>query len=165
MSELVIRLARPDEYDRVGELTVTAYRALPNDHLVEDYDRQIVDVASRAAIDDVLVAVDADGTVLGACTFVHDPASPWMEWSHPGEVQLRLLAVDPHAQGRGVGEALVRDVIARARALGRPMILHTTQDMTVAQRLYERLGFRRVAERDENEVLEGFEFRAYRYDV
>jgi ribosomal protein S18 acetylase RimI-like enzyme len=114
----------------------------------------------------VLVAVDASSDeVLGACTFVHDPASPWMEWTEPGEVELRLVAVDPAAQGRGIGEALVRDCMARARALGRPMVLHTTQDMTTAQRIYERLGFRRVPERDENDVVPGFEFRAYRYDV
>ena len=165
MSDIVVRAARPDEYGRIGTLTIDAYSTLPSDHLVDDYDTQILDVASRAAGAEILVAVDADGRVLGACTFVTDPASPWMEWAEPGEVQLRLLAVDPAARGRGIAQALVEATIDRARALRRPMILHTTQDMHAAQRLYERLGFRRVPERDENDVLPGYEFRAYVLEI
>jgi ribosomal protein S18 acetylase RimI-like enzyme len=158
-----VRVARPDDYARVGELTVAAYRALPGDHLVQGYDEEIMDVEARAHDTEVLVAVDGDGNVLGACTFVTDPSSPWMEWAQPGEVQLRLLAVDPCAARRGVGHALVEAVIERATTLRRPIILHSTQHMTAAQRLYEQFGFVRVPERDQNDVIPGYEFRAFRW--
>jgi GNAT superfamily N-acetyltransferase len=164
VADVTVRMARPDEYTRVGELTVAAYRALPGNHLVQGYDEQIMDVSSRAQDADVLVAVDGEGEVLGACTFVTDPSSPWMQWAEPDEVQLRLLAVDPAAAGRGIGRALLEAVIERATALRRPIILHSTQYMTTAQRLYSHFGFVRLPSRNENEVIPGYEFRAFRWE-
>ncbi len=163
MTDLVVRRARPDEYERVGALTIAAYKTLERDHLEDGYDEQILDVDGRAASAEVLVAVDHDGTIVGACTFVSDPASPWMEWTKPDETQLRLLAVDASARGRGVGQALVEACIARTRALGRPLLLHTTQYMPAASRLYERLGFVRRPDRDVA-GYEPYEFRAYRFE-
>jgi ribosomal protein S18 acetylase RimI-like enzyme len=164
MSDVVVRPAQPDEYARVAALTVSAYKTLERDHLEDGYEAEIRDVAGRAETAEVLVAVDDTGRVLGACTFVTDPTSPWMEWAEPEETQLRLLAVDPDTRGRGVGQALVEACLDRTQALGRPMVLHTTQFMDVAPRLYERMGFRRVPERDVP-GYEPYEFRAYRYDV
>jgi ribosomal protein S18 acetylase RimI-like enzyme len=164
MTDVVVREARPAEYARVGELTIAAYKTLERDHLEDGYAEQILDVAGRAASALVLVAVDDDGSLLGACTFVADPSSPWMEWTGPDETELRLLAVDASARGRGVGQALVEACIERTRALGRPMLLHTTQFMDAAPRLYERVGFRRAPERDV-EGYEPYEFRAYRLDA
>jgi ribosomal protein S18 acetylase RimI-like enzyme len=163
MTDVTVRTARPNEYERVGDLTVDAYRALPGDHLSDGYEAQIRDVATRAQTTDVLVAVDVDGKLLGACTFVSEPASPWMEWTEPNEVELRLLAVDPAARGLGVGQLLLDAVLERVRALDRPLVLHSTQHMTAAQHLYVRNGFVRTPERDENDVLPGYEFRAYRF--
>jgi GNAT superfamily N-acetyltransferase len=163
VSDFLVRVARPEEYARVGELTIAAYKTLERDHLEDGYEQQILDVAGRAASAEVLVAVDGEGRVLGACTFVTDAASPWMEWTEPDETELRLLAVDALARGRGVGQALVEACIERTRALGRPMMLHTTQFMDAAPRLYERVGFRRAPERDVP-GYEPYEFRAYRFD-
>ena len=163
MTDLVVRRARPDEYEHVGALTIAAYQTLERDHLEDGYAGQILDVAGRAESTEVLVAVDHDGTIVGACTFVSDPTSPWMEWTNADETELRLLAVDASARGRGVGQALVEACIARARALGRPLMLHTTQFMPAASRLYERLGFARLPERDVP-GFEPYEFRACRFD-
>ena len=80
---LEIRGARPDEYTRVGELTIAAYRALPVDHLFGGYNDEILDVATRAKAADVLVAVD-DAGVLGSVTLVTEPDSPWLEWTRAG---------------------------------------------------------------------------------
>jgi ribosomal protein S18 acetylase RimI-like enzyme len=64
------------------------------------------------------------------------------------EAAFRMLAVDPGARGQGVGEALVRTCLDRARAAGRArMVLSTGELMTAAHRLYERLGFQRLPER------------------
>jgi predicted N-acetyltransferase YhbS len=143
-----IRVARPEEYERVGKLTIEAYQTLPIDHLWGGYEADILDVAGRAAAADVLVAID-DGEIVGAVTFVSDPSSHWLEWSEPGEVQFRLLSVDPGVRGRGIGEALVRECITRAD--GRPLIIHTTRWMEAAQRMYARLGFVRRPDRDVDE--------------
>ena len=163
--DLTIRAATPAEYTRVGELTVAAYAALPVDHLWGGYDDEIRDVASRVEAAEVLVA-ELDGEVVGAVTYASDPDSPWLEWSEPGEAQIRLLAVDGSVQGRGIGEALVRACIDRAREQGLTIILHTTNHMPAAQRLYPRMGFTRRADRDvhEFEAEHDMTFLAFTFD-
>ncbi len=143
-----IRPATPDEYEAVGDLTVAAYDALG--HMVEDvgYDAQLRDVAGRVAAGDVVLVAVEDGRLLGGVTYVRDSASPSAEFER-GEVGIRMLAVDPAAQGRGVGTALSLACIELARADGGSRIaLHSTPWMTTAHRMYERLGFRRAPERD-----------------
>jgi len=160
-----VRSARPDEYERVGDITIAAYERLEVDHLFDGYDAEIRNTVGRAERADVLVAVDSDDTVLGAVTFVSDPDSPWLEWNEPDEVQFRLLAVDPAVQGRGIGELLARECIERARALGAPLLVHTTQWMHGAHRLYPRIGLRRAPERDVHDVYQGWTFQAYALDA
>ena len=60
-----------------------------------------------------------------------------------------MLAVDPAAQGRGVGRALVLACIDRARADRRSrLVLLTRPLMRSAHGLYTGLGFRRAPARD-----------------
>jgi ribosomal protein S18 acetylase RimI-like enzyme len=148
MGDVEIRPPRPEEYAAAGEVTVQAYDV--DGHLADDvgYGARLRDVASRAEQADVFVAVDAAGDVLGTVTVVQ-PGSPYAEISRPGELEFRMLAVAPSARGRGVGEALTRAVLDRARALGlRKVVLSSLDGMHSAHRLYERLGFARLAERD-----------------
>jgi GNAT superfamily N-acetyltransferase len=62
---------------------------------------------------------------------------------------VRLLAVAPEARGQGIGIALMKECIRRARRLGAVCLnLHTTDMMQVAMRMYERMGFVRAPELD-----------------
>jgi GNAT superfamily N-acetyltransferase len=144
---VAIRVARPGDYARVGELTLAAYRGLEVDHLWGGYDDEILDTQQRADAAEVLVA-EVDGRVVGSVTYVADSASPWSEWTHPGEAQFRLLAVDPAARRSGAGRALIEACIDRARASGQSLVIHTTPWMPNARRLYDQLGFVRWPERD-----------------
>jgi ribosomal protein S18 acetylase RimI-like enzyme len=143
---LQIRVAHADEYDRVADILTGAYAPSglrPGD----DYWENLRDVTGRAATAEVWVAVDGR-TVLGTVTWP-PPGSPEREVAGDGEAELRMLAVDPGAQGRGIGRALVEAVVERARAQGlRRVVLSTAPWSTAAHRLYERLGFVRVPERD-----------------
>ena len=148
MGDVEIRPPRPEEYAAAGEVTVQAYEA--DGHLADDvgYDGTLRDVARRVEEAEVLVAVDRAGEVVGTVTVVH-PGSGYAEVSRPGELEFRMLAVAPSARGRGVGEALVMAVFERARARGlRKVVLSSLDRMHSAHRLYERLGFTRLAERD-----------------
>ena len=150
---MAIRLVRPEEHGALGALTVAAYRALLGDDMDAGYAGELADVAGRAALVDVLVDVDGDGRTLGGVTYIAGPG-PMAWFAGAGEAGMRMLAVDPAAQGRGVGARLVAACVDRAVAAGkRRILLHTTAPMTVAHRLYERAGFRRDPAHDE--VLEG----------
>jgi ribosomal protein S18 acetylase RimI-like enzyme len=82
-----------------------------------------------------------------------------------GEAEFRMLGVRPSHRGRGVGTALTRWCIDRARALGRTrLLLCTDRTMTDARRLYEGLGFRRRADLDWTPVP-GVQLLAYELDL
>jgi ribosomal protein S18 acetylase RimI-like enzyme len=87
--------------------------------------------------------------LVGCVTYVPDEHSPLGEDVRPGEASIRMLAVAPGVQRRGVGRALVKACIGRARAAGKDrLVLHSGAWMTAAHRLYDSLGFERLPERD-----------------
>jgi len=148
-----IREATKEDFDEIARLTVAAYRALDT-WVGDDYAAHLADVAGRAAAGGVTVLVaedDAGGRLLGSVTLTLDEG-PYFEWAHgiDGDCGFRMLAVDPAAQGRGTGPRLVAECIDRARAAGRKrMIIGSTEWMTTAHRMYQRIGFRRVPELDQ----------------
>jgi ribosomal protein S18 acetylase RimI-like enzyme len=145
-ASLTVEPAVPSDFAAVAELTVGVYR---REQLTsEEYTAQLADVAGRAAHSELLVVRDGDGTVLGTVALVLDGDFGQVTEADD-EAAFRMLAVDPAVRGRGVGELLVRTCLDRARAAGkRRMVLSTAPRMTAAHRLYERLGFRRLPERD-----------------
>ena len=161
---LEIRVARPDEYEALGGIVVAAYRDLGALHGDEAYASELRDVATRAGEAVVLAAVEAPtgagagvdaearawaGRLLGCATYVPGAASPWGEELRPGEASIRMLAVDPASQGLGAGTALAAACVELARGDGfRAVMLHSLPTMIGAQRIYTRLGFRNVPERD-----------------
>jgi ribosomal protein S18 acetylase RimI-like enzyme len=112
-----------------------------------------------------LVAVrEADDAVLGATILLH-PGSTFHQVARPGEREFRMLAVHPDARGQGVGEALVRACIHAATAeKAEALVLWTRPTMIAAQRLYDRLGFVRVPERDKEDAR-GFTRLVYRLSL
>lgn len=149
MSSITIRPARPADHPQIALLTVAAYRADWQVTPGHPYERVLADVAGRAGAGELLVATaEPGGKVLGSVLFVL-PGSRYAELSGPGEAEFRMLAVDPSAQGRGIGEALARACLDRATALGcRALVICTRDFAQAAQRLYARLGFVRTPELD-----------------
>jgi ribosomal protein S18 acetylase RimI-like enzyme len=140
-----IRDALPSEHAELGELCVRAYRDVGS--VSDRYAAALRDVAGRARTARVLVATDGPAP-LGCVTLVLDDG-PLRELAGPDEGEFRMLAVDPAAQGRGVGEALVRACVDEVRRAGRErLVISSASDMLAAHRLYERLGFARAPARD-----------------
>ncbi len=143
---MLIRTALPSEREAVGALRVLAY-----DHegllaASPVYARTLRELGWEDG-DEVLVA-EAEGRVVGTVVFV--PWGPRCEIARgPDEAEVRALAVDPSARRIGVGAALVRALVDRARAEGvSRLVLCTRTVMTGAQRLYASHGFVRLPERD-----------------
>jgi GNAT superfamily N-acetyltransferase len=109
---VIIREARPDEYPAIGELRVTAYRALG---LLPEGSEYIDTLRGFGFGTDcaVLVATDETGSALLGTIAI--------EWFEPSselardetEADVRAFAVAPQGQGQGVGRSLLQAVIAR----------------------------------------------------
>ena len=143
-----IRLIEPAEYDRVSALTVAAYTA-DYDDLPDDYLAELAAVEARAVAHQVWVAVDdVTGDILGTMA-TGKPGHPISGLALEGELDYRLLAVDPAARGRGVGKALTEFTYGLARERGlRRVVMNSGENMVGAHRLYFGLGFERVPERE-----------------
>ena len=146
---MILRRAQPEEFLAVGQLTLGAYTA--DGYLVEDtdYAAELVGAAHRAAEAELVVAVDPTShDLLGTVTFCLS-GSHYAEVSQPGEAEFRMLAVAPEARGRGIGHSLARWCVDRAREQGcTAVVLSSLDNMHAAHRLYERMGFTRLPERD-----------------
>ena len=149
---LAIRLATPDEYGTVGRLTEDAYVSSYSE-LSAAYLQSLRDVAARAALGDIWVAVEADA-IVGSVS-VPRPGGKLSEVARDGELDFRQLAVAPTARGRGVGEALTRHVIAlAAERRAERVVMNSGAEMTGAHALYAKLGFRRLYEREQRVEVE-----------
>ena len=146
--DVLVREARESELDEVGAVTAEIYEGLVS----PEYLHVVRDARSRfeAPATKQLVAFD-DGTdgLLGVAVHAA-PGSPWRNVAlDDDEAEIRMLGVRESARGRGVGEALVRACVALCKAAGiARIVLCTELDMKDAQRLYDRLGFTRLPERD-----------------
>ncbi|MDX8145567.1 GNAT family N-acetyltransferase [Lentzea sp. BCCO 10_0061] len=164
MADLIIRPATESDLPAIGSVTFEAYRAEGFVDAHDDYATVLTDAASRFRDAELLVAQDGSGTVLGSVTVVH-PGTPYAEISRQGELEFRMLAVTAAARGRGVGETLVRAVIDKAREAGAThVVLSSSEKMLAAHRLYERLGFTRLPDRDWS-PLPGINLMAYAYGL
>lgn len=73
----------------------------------------------------------------------------WDDETGPGEFYYDSVAVDPSYRGYGIGSALFDAMDRRAAELGFDVVgLLVDLDNPAAERLYERLGFRTVGEKD-----------------
>lgn len=147
--DIVIRPARATDCATVGELTVTAYLDAGFISPEDPYVAHLRDAEDRARQAELLVAADAENDQpLGSVTWSMAEGT-YAEQARPGEAEFRMLAVGAAARGRGAGEALVRACLERSRANSCTGLLLSTQpEMVSAHRIYRRLGFARLPERD-----------------
>lgn len=93
-----------------------------------------------------LIVATVEESVVGAVVYV-SPGKKKSEFFLPEWPILRMLVVAPQYRLLGVGRALTKECIRRAQRDGASRIaLHTSEIMTVALPMYERLGFRRQHE-------------------
>jgi GNAT superfamily N-acetyltransferase len=152
---LTIRDADPSEHAAVAELTAVAYGQYEETlgPYWEGYLADLLDVERRATQGELVVA-ELDGELVGCVTFLPKYRNDAIPGGFEGDsCGVRVLATTPAARGHGVGRALVDECVRRARALGAAsLLLHTGSFMEAAVRLYERMGFERVANEGDPEL-------------
>lgn len=128
-----------------------------------------------AAVAEIIRAVMPEFGAKGPGFAIHDPEVDWMSRAYSGPrsayfvveqegrvvgggglgplagapddvCELRKMYFLPGARGGGMGRALLARAIEEARSFGyRTMYLETLTGMDAARRLYEKLGFERLA--------------------
>jgi len=166
--DFVIRTARPDEHDALGQLMVAVYAGLagfPSPDQQPRYYQLLAGIGRLAGQPDtqLLVAARAD-RLLGGVVYVADMARYGAGGTASQERHasgFRLLAVAADARGLGVGRALAQHCLDLAREHDHwQVIIHTTAAMQIAWGMYERLGFARAPELDfDQDGLPVFGFR------
>jgi len=132
-SSVTHRAARGDDLGfllRLRTLTMAVHQH--NSGATETPEQQRARVLSHYECAEIL---EVEGAPIGLWKVVRSPA----EWKL---VQVQLL---PSHQGVGIGSSLVRSLVAEAKARAVPVSLNVLR-ANPARRLYERLGFRVVAE-------------------
>jgi len=163
-----VRDAKPSEFAHIGQLMIAVYSALAGFPSPSEQPKYYEMLANIGKITErpgtrLLAAVE-DDAVLGAVVYFADMAQYGSGGTATQERRasgFRLLAVDPAAQGRGVGAALIERCIAQAREDGNgQVIIHSTAAMRTAWSMYERRGFVRSSDLDfMQEALQVYGFR------
>lgn len=146
--QISIRDARPGERPAIADLTMAAYAEYAS----------VMEPTAWALLEGVLrntlgsdppgewIVAERAGALTGSVLL-----SPPVEKAYGGEVdqidwpEVRLLAVSPAQRGQGIGQALMDECVARARAAGYTTLgLHSSASLRAALRMYERMGFVRA---------------------
>lgn len=162
---ITIRPAVERDYDDVRRITRTAYL---HGGYVSDEDPylEILDNVEHRAHHATVWVAELDGRVVGAVALTL-PGQAYADIAQAGELEFRMLAVDPAAQGSGVGRAMVQEIISYARSLDGvdAVSLTSGDDMTRAHALYRSFGFVRVPERDWSVPGYREQLRVFRLDL
>lgn len=151
MSGAVIRRAQQSDVDALGRLGALLLRT----HYAFDPQRFIAPGDNPEAgygwflssqlndEDSVVLVAERDGAVIGYIYASLEPHS-WKELREPAGF-VHDIAVDDRGRRIGVATALMEAAIAWLESRGAPrVVLWTAEQNDAAQRLFDRLGFRRT---------------------
>lgn len=132
---VTVRSARAEDDDALRRIDRETWSTLTSPGPLPPADRRFFDPPEQ--VSDVLVA-EVDGAVVG---YVRLQRATPLEASRYVQT-VNGIAVDPEAQGRGVGRALMTAAIEEARRRGaRKVSLRVLGHNERARALYERCGF------------------------
>jgi L-amino acid N-acyltransferase len=135
-----IRDAREDDIEAILAIyndAVANTTAIWNERIVDAADRLAWLAAHRDQGYPVLVAVDGDDLALGYATF-----GDWRAFDGYRHTVEHSVYVRRDKRGAGIGTALMRQLIERARALGKHVMVAAIEaDNTGSIQLHEALGF------------------------
>lgn len=165
----IVRNAHSSEFEAIGELMVKVYSQLDGFPSAKDqprYYEMLVNIGAltKQPATELLVAISQNGKIGGSVVYFSDMkyygsgGTATLEQNASG---FRLLAVDQSLRGRGLGKFLSMECIRKAKKDdNKQLIIHSTEFMQIAWKMYERLGFERSEDLDfMQQQLPAFGFR------
>jgi len=152
-----VRIAEPTKFKAVGALMVQVYSQLegfPSEKDQPSYYELLRNVGdlTKTPSTEILVAVSETGAIGGAVVYfgdMKDYGSGGTATMEKNACGFRLLAVDPEMRGQGLGKLLSIACIEKSKkSSAEHLIIHTTNAMQVAWKMYEKLGFERATDLD-----------------
>jgi ribosomal protein S18 acetylase RimI-like enzyme len=87
--------------------------------------------------------IEVDGARVGMIQF----------FGRPDAVEVAEIQIQPSHQNQGIGSRILKDTIARAHAKRKKVVLSVALKNERAYRLYQRLGFQKVAHNDTHNFM------------
>ncbi|VVE43228.1 GNAT family N-acetyltransferase [Pandoraea nosoerga] len=141
-AQLIVRDATDADLAAIRDIyneAVEHTTAIWNDVLVDIENRREW-LAARARRGYPVIVAERDGEVLGYASF-----GDWRAFDGYRHTVEHSIYVDRRARGAGLGETLMRELIARARAVGVHVMIAAIEAQNAPSiRLHEKLGFRVV---------------------
>ena len=153
----LVRNAHPEEYDEIGKLMVNVFSDLEGFPKPEEQPKyyELLKNIGRVTQNpgsELLVAVSADNIIAGTVVFIGDMkyyGQAGKASEEKNAAGFRLLAVDNKTRGNGIGKLLTGACIEKARQQhAQQVIIHSTEYMQRAWKMYESMGFKRSADLD-----------------
>ncbi|KAI0436841.1 acyl-CoA N-acyltransferase [Xylaria telfairii] len=153
-ADIIIGHAQPSEAAAIAKIGADTFTAtfgfsVSADDLATFLNEMYIESAILADLKDPAIetwaARDAAGKVLGMVQLVRWLTEPCVPGDAATNAELRRLYVDTAAHGRGIGSRLIAAVEEQARVEGFDNLWLTVwENNSSAERLYSRLGFRKV---------------------
>jgi len=157
MTVYKIRDATPTEFRQIGALMVAVYSQLegfPSPEEQPGYYKLLANIGSLTSNPKtrLLIAITDDGYIGGGVVYFGNMkyyGSGGTATAEKNAAGFRLLAVDPKTRGKGLGSLLTKACIDIAKEQGLPqMIIHSTEAMQIAWKMYKNMGFTRSPDLD-----------------
>lgn len=149
---IVVRDGTGDDHDAVRAVIVAAYEQyepVVGAAFLTRYIADLTDLERHAGHGRLMVA-EIDGCIVGSGVFQGDTSKQQFGWP-AGWAGGRALAVHPGQRRSGVARSLIKAAEQHAHDCGAPVFaFHTASFMSSAIGLYERLGYLRDPEYDQD---------------
>lgn len=167
---MIVRDAKQEELPFIREQRLKAYeeheQAINEEHWQALKQQAVLSEGDQQPGVELIVA-ELDGNILGSVVLFPAKTDAYEglveELDYP---EIRMLAVDPEARGKGIASTLIEECIKRAKSKGYTYIgLHTADFMKSAIKLYDRLGFERLPQYDFEPANDGIIVKAFRRNI